>query len=51
MKKFLRYSLLLTVLVLTLASCEKDDTDMMLAVKEGLAAGQRVFHLYGGRGG
>ena len=30
---------------------EKDDTDMMLAVKRGLALGQREFHLYGGMGG
>jgi len=30
---------------------EKDDTDMMLAVKKGLALGQRTFHLYGGLGG
>lgn len=30
---------------------EKDDTDMMLAIKEGLARGQREFHLYGGMGG
>ena len=30
---------------------EKDDTDMMLAIKEGLAHGQREFHLYGGMGG
>ena len=28
MKKFLRYSLLLTALTLVMASCEKDDTDM-----------------------
>ena len=30
---------------------EKDDTDMMLAVKEGLAGHHREFHLYGGLGG
>lgn len=30
---------------------EKDDTDMMLAVKEGLAGHHREFHLYGGMGG
>ena len=30
---------------------EKDDTDMMLAIKEGLARGERDFHLYGGMGG
>ena len=30
---------------------EKDDTDMMLAVKRGLARGCREFHLYGGMGG
>ncbi len=30
---------------------EKDDTDMMLAVKEGLLRGQREFHLCGGMGG
>jgi len=30
---------------------EKDDTDMMLAVKRGLALGHREFHLYGGMGG
>lgn len=32
-------------------SVVKDDTDMMLAVKEGLARGERLFHLYGGMGG
>ena len=30
---------------------EKDDSDMMLAIKDGLAHGQREFHLYGGMGG
>ncbi len=30
---------------------EKDDTDMMLAIKRGLALGHRQFHLYGGMGG
>lgn len=30
---------------------EKDDTDMMLAAKRGLALGHRQFHLYGGLGG
>ena len=29
---------------------EKDDTDMMLAIKEGLGRGETEFHLYGGMG-
>ena len=30
---------------------EKDDTDMMLAIKWGLERGETLFHLYGGMGG
>lgn len=30
---------------------EKDDTDMMLAIKDGLSRGETEFHLYGGMGG
>ena len=30
---------------------EKDDTDMMAAIRAGMARGCRVFHLYGGTGG
>lgn len=30
---------------------EKDDTDMLAAIKEGLAAGYRQFELYGALGG
>ena len=30
---------------------EKDDTDMMLAIKRGLALGHTEFHMYGGMGG
>ena len=30
---------------------EKDDTDMMLAIKRGLALDHRAFHIYGGLGG
>ena len=35
----------------TVYPVEKDDTDMMLAIKEGLARGETEFHLYGGMGG
>ena len=30
---------------------EKDDTDMMLAIKDALGRGETEFHLYGGMGG
>lgn len=36
--------------VLKLAA-EKDDTDMSVAIKEGICAGYREFHIYGGTGG
>lgn len=30
---------------------EKDDTDMMVAIREGYERGCRIFHIYGGTGG
>ncbi len=30
---------------------EKDDTDMLAAIREGLARGYRLFHIYGSQGG
>lgn len=34
-----------------LAPVEKDDTDMMLAIKKGLSMGHKEIHIYGGTGG
>lgn len=33
------------------APCEKDDTDLIMAVREGMAAGCTNFHIYGAYGG